>query len=128
MPTYYPTPTRSGPQYLKYTKHRKAWKDITLISTFEDRGVDTNSSADDMPQRYTFEYDGLLEAEVATLDSWWDTYRLTGTFDLEEPRDEPWTGTVGNTVTGVKFEDYEDGDHDKVWINRRIAHLVKYPS
>lgn len=127
MPTY-PTPTQGGPQYLKYTKHRKDWKEITVISVFEDRGVDTNSSADNMPQRWSFEYDGLTEDEVGTLDDWWDTHRLTGSFDLQEPRNEPWSGTVGSTITGVKFEDYEDGTHDKVWINKRIVHLVKYPS
>lgn len=132
----YPTPKQglagsagqSGPPYLKYIKHRKDWKELTLISVFEDKGVDTNESAADMPQRWTLEYDGLSEAQVAILDSFWDQHRLSVDFTFVEPRDAPWTEIEGDTVTGVNFEDYEDGDHTKVWINRRVAHLIKYPS
>lgn len=126
MPTY-PAPAQGGPPYLKYIKHRKNWKEITVTSTFEDKGVDTNESADDMPQRWTLEYDGLTETQVATLDSWNDTYKRSGSFDFQEPRNEPWT-TTGSTITGVRIEDYEDGNHTKVWINKRIVHLIKYPS
>lgn len=126
MPTY-PTPAQGGPPYLKYIKHRKKWDEITLISTFEDKGVDTNTSADDTVQRWTLEYDGLTESQIATIDSWWDTYKRSTSFDFQEPRNAPWT-TTGTTFTGVKFESYEDGDHTKVWINKRIVHLIKYPS
>lgn len=123
----YPTPQQSGPQYLKYIRHRKDWREVTLISTYEDKAVDSNQSADDIPQRWTLEYDGLEQDDVKTLDDFWDAHRLVVTFTFIEPRDEPWTQNEGNTVTGVKFEFYEDGDHTKIWINRRIAHLIKYP-
>lgn len=131
----YPTPKQGlggsagqfGPPYMKYIKHRKDWAEITLISTYEDKGVDTNTSADDMPQRWTLEYDGLDETQVHVLDDFWDQHKLTTDFTFVEPRDQPWTGVEGSTVTNVRFESYEDRDHDKVWINRRIAHLIKYP-
>lgn len=131
----YPTPKQAlagsggqfGPPYLKYIKHRKNWRELTLISEFEDKGVDTNTSADDMPQRWTLEYDGLEESQVKILDDFWDAHRLTIDFTFVEPRDEPWTYIEGDTITNVRFEEYEDGDHDKVWINRRIVHLIKYP-
>jgi hypothetical protein len=129
----YPTPLHSqsyntGPIYMKYTKYAKDWKEITLISTFEDKGVDTNESAANMPQKWTIEYDGLEEDDVQILDDFWNNHRLSIPFTFIEPRDRPWTGAEGLTVTGVKFEDYEDRDHDKVWIQRRVVHLIKYPS
>lgn len=129
----YPTPLHSasydtGPLYMKYVKHAKEWGEITLISTYEDKGVDTNESADDAPQRWTIEYDGLSEADVQILDDFWDVHRLSTTFTFIEPRDRPSTGAEGLTVTGVNFEAYEDRDHDKVWIQRRIVRLIKYPS
>lgn len=116
-----------GPPYLKYIRHRKNWADITLISKYEDQGVDTNTSADDLPQRWSLEYDGLEEEEVQILDNFWDQHRLTVDFTFVEPRDEPWTQIEGDIVTNVRFESYEDRDHDKVWINRRVVHLIKYP-
>lgn len=129
----YPTPLHSptydtGPVYIKYTKHAKDWNEITIISTYEDKGIDTNESADDAPQRWTLEYDGLSEEDVQILDSFWDAHRLHVTFIFIEPRDRPWSGAEGSTVTGVRFESYEDRDHDKVWVQRRVAHLIKYPS
>lgn len=131
----YPTPKQGlsgsagqfGPPYMKYIKHRKNWSEITLISVYEDKGVDTNTSADDMPQRWTLEYDGLDESQVAILDDFWDQHKLTVDFTFVEPRDAPWSGIEGDTITNVRFESYEDGDHDKVRINRRIVHLIKYP-
>lgn len=131
----YPTPKQVlvgsggqvGPPYLKYIRHRKNWADITLISKYEDQGVDTNTSADDLPQRWSLEYDGLEEEEVQILDNFWDQHKLTVDFTFVEPRDEPWTQIEGDIITNVRFESYEDRDHDKVWINRRVVHLIKYP-
>jgi hypothetical protein len=125
----YPTPSQSGPQYATYTKHAKRWQDATLISEYEDKGVDTNTSAADVPQRWTFTYEFATETEAKVLDDFWDTHKLNVTFTLIEPRNIPWTGTAGSTVTGVKFEDYEDGGHaENITIQKRVAHLIKYPS
>lgn len=123
----YPTPSQGGPPYLKYLKERADYSAITIESTFEDGGKDFNTSADAPPQFWVFEYDGLTDTQADVLDDFWDTYGLSGTFDLIEPRNEPWTG-VGSTITGVRFDSYEK-DHRKVKnIQKRTVRLVKYPS
>lgn len=131
----YPTPLQAvagsggqvGPQYLKYTKHPKAWEDITLISKYEDQGRDFNTSAADTAQRWTLIYDGLSDDDAQILDTFWDAHQLHVSFTFVEPRDKPWTYQEGNTETGVRFESYT-GDHDKVkTIQRRTVVLVKYP-
>lgn len=123
----YPTPSQGGPQYLKFTKERLDYSEITIQAKYEDGGRDFNTSASAPPQRYVFEYDGLLDTEASTLDTFWDIYKLSDTFTLIEPRNHPWTG-AGSTVTGVRFESYE-ADHDKVkTINKRTVRLVKYPT
>lgn len=129
----YPTPLHSptydtGPFYIKYTKHAKDWAAITLVSKYEDGSVETNESADDAAQKWTIEYDGLSEEDVQILDDFWDAHRLSVTFTFIEPRNRPWTDQEGSTFTGVRFESYEDRDHDKVWIQRRVVHLIKYPA
>lgn len=121
----YPTPTQDGPQYLKYLKRKKDYKEITVKSVFEDGGVDTLEHAADAAQRYEFTYDGLDDQEADVLDAFWDAHRLSQVFTLIEPRDEPWTGE-GNTVE-VQFESFE-GDHDKVWVQSRKVVLVHYPT
>ena len=130
----YPTPKQSpagsagmfGPPYLKYLKRAKDWGAITLVSTYEDQGRDFNTSADDAPQFWEFEYGGLDDTEAKVLDDFWDAHKLHVGFTFVEPRDVPWTDIEGDTYTDVHFESYEK-DHDKVWIQSRRVVLVKYP-
>ena len=129
----YPTPLHSvsydtGPQYLKYLKVRKDWGSLTLISKFEDGGIDTNTSAANCLQEYRLSYDGLTDEDANILDVFWDTHGLHTTFTFIEPRDHPWTFQEGATVTGCRFISYEK-DHDKVkGIQRREVVIGKYPS
>lgn len=128
----YPTPLHSvsydsGPQYLRYLKRRKDWVEATLTSKYEDLGRDFNTSADDVPQYWELDYDGLDERDAAILDDFWDAHQIHLTFTFIEPRDEPWTGSEGDTVTGVRFDSYE-ANHDKVWIQSRKVVLVHYPT
>jgi len=132
----YPTPLHSasydtGPIYLKYLKVRKDWAAITLISTFEDGGIDTNTSADNVLQEYLLEYDGLSDEDANILDQFWDAHGLNVTFDFYEPRDHPWTFQEGNLVTGCRFISF-DRDHGNVngvkFIQKRTVRIGKYPS
>lgn len=132
----YPTPLHSatyneGPFYVKYLKVRKDYKEITLISEFEDQGRDFNASADDAPQRWEITYDGLSDEDANILDQFYDAHQLSTTFTFIEPRDHPWTGVEGGTFTGVRFESYEK-DHGDVngvkYIQKRQVVLVKYPT
>ena len=128
----YPTPQHSssydtGPVYLKYLKLRKDYESITLISKFEDGGIDTNTSADNVLQEYLLEYNGLTDEDANILDQFWDAHGLNVTFTFIEPRDHPWTFVEGNTVTGCRFISYEK-DHDKVKnIQKRTVRIGKYP-
>lgn len=132
----YPTPLHSqsydtGPVYLKFLKVRKDWSRLTLISTFEDGGIDTNSSADSCLQEYILDYDGLADEDANILDIFWDTHKLNLTFTFIEPRDHPWTFQEGATVTGCRFISY-DKDHADVNgvkdIQKRRVVIGKYPT
>jgi hypothetical protein len=127
-------PTRNttggtGVRFTKYIKHNKQWEEITLISTFEDKSVDTNRSAPDLPQRWTFIYEDKSELSMSVLDDFWNDHKLDVAFDLQEPRDFPSvSGEPGNFVTGVYFEGYEPNDHTKLKRQRRVVRLIKYPA
>lgn len=123
----YPTPSQDGPQYLKYLKRIKDFKEITVQSQFEDGGVDVLERALDAPQRWEFTYDGLSESEAEVLDNFWLNHRLSQHFSLIEPRDFPWTHVEGDTFEDVQFESYTK-DHSKVDVQSRDVVLVKYPA
>jgi hypothetical protein len=132
----YPTPGHSatyneGPFYVKYLKVRKDYKEITVFSKFEDGGVDTVEHADDAPQRWELEYNGLSDEDANILDQFYDAHRLSQTFTFIEPRDHPWTFQEGSTFTGCQFESYEK-DHADVngvkYIQQRKVVIVKYPA
>lgn len=129
----YPTPLQSvsydtGPLYLKYLKVRKDWAAITLISTYEDKGIDTNESADNVLQEWILEYDGLSDQDAKILDDFWNAHRLSVDFTFIEPRDDPWTGVEGGTFTGCRFIAYEK-DHSLVLTGqKRSVRIGKYPS
>jgi hypothetical protein len=132
----YPTPLHSsaydtGPIYLKYVKHRKDWTKATVIAPFEDGGIDTNTSAANTLQEYELIYDGLSDEDANILDTFWDAHGVNVTFTFIEPRDHPWTGSEGATVTGCRFISYEKNHADVNGVlliqNRRVV-IGKYPS
>src|SRR5690349_5071876 len=129
----YPTPLHSqsydtGPVYMKYLQRAKDWASVTVVSVFEDQGRDFNEPADDVPQIWEITYDGLTDEDANILDQFWNAHRLAVTFTFIEPRDHPWTGGEGNTVTGCNFVSYER-DHDKVkGIQKRRVVIAKYPA
>lgn len=128
----YPTPLHSqtydtGPIYLKYLRHPKDWKSVTVFSEFEDGGVDSLEHADDAPIRWEIEYNGLEDEDANILDEFFEAHRFSIAFTFIEPRDHPWTQIEGNTYTDVYFEDYQR-DHDKVWIQSRRVKLVRRPA
>ena len=99
MANEFPTPAFGGAKYLKYRQVAKDYREITDFAKFEDGGVDTNEHASDAPQRYEFVYDGLTAAQANVFVAHFNTNRLSATFTLAEPRDDPWTGTTGSSVT-----------------------------
>lgn len=114
----YPTPASGGPRYLNYFKPIKDYRPITDESVFEDQSRDTNEHASNVPQLYELFYDGLTETEAKTLDDHHIANRFSTSFSFQEPRNEPWTGTTGSTVT-VRYKEYERPKHEKVWSQSR---------
>lgn len=125
MPNEFPTPAFGGARYMKYRKLAKDYSEITDFAHFDDGGLDTNQHASDTAQRYEFTYNGLTETQAKVFDDHFTINKLSGTFTLQEPRNEPWTGTTGSSVT-VRYESYER-DHEKVWSQSRRIVLIKTP-
>lgn len=130
MANEFPTPAFGGPPYLKYIKHPLDYEETTIFNDYEDGGRDTNESADTPPQRWTFIYGGLTQTQAKVILDHYNTNRLSAKFTLQEPRNDPWTGTTGTTHTNlVQYEKpVEQADHNKVWSQALTVHLVKYPS
>lgn len=126
----YPTPDIAGPPYLKYIKHPKDYREITVFSEFEDGSVDSNQYAADAPQRWTLIYGGLTQTQAKTILDHYNTHKLSTKFTFKEPRDDPWTGTTGTTYTDlVQYEvPIEQPEHNKVWSQALTVKLVKYPA
>lgn len=112
---------------VKYLKRPKDWAAITVFSEFEDGGRDALITAATTPQYYELEYDGLTDTDAAVLDAFWDAHGKHVGFTFVEPRDHPWTGKEGSTISGCKFESFER-DHDKVkGTQKRSIVIVKLP-
>lgn len=129
----YPTPLHSqtydtGPLILKYLKRPKDWAAVTVFSVFEDGARDALQHANNAPQYYELEYNGLTDDDANILDEFFEAHRLSVLFTFIEPRDHPWTGIEGNTVTGCVFISYER-DHNKVrdTQQRRVV-IAKFPA
>lgn len=105
MANEYPTPFYSGPFIAKYIKHPKDFKEISVFSEFEDKGVDVTEHAADAPQRWTLFYKGLSQTQRNVILTHYNTNKLSAKFTFKEPRDDPWTGTTGSTFTNlVQYE------------------------
>lgn len=129
----FPTPGHSstydiGPFILKYLKRPKDWASVTVSSEFEDGGRDFLVRAPTPPQFYELTYDGLTDEDANILDEFWDAHGQHVKFTFIEPRNHPWTGVEGLTVTGCNIVSYER-DHNKVknTQSRKIV-IAKYPS
>lgn len=129
MANEFPSPAMGGPLYAKYLKHPKDYREITVSAKFEDGGMDFNESASDAPQRWTFIYKGLTQTQAKVILDHYNTNRLSALFTLQEPRNDPWTGTTGTTYTNlVQYEEPVDQpEHDKVWNQSLTVKLIKRP-
>lgn len=72
-------------------------------------------------RRFEVEWDGLSEADAQTMDAHWDSTSGGLKFTIIHPH-------TAETITGVRYEDYNRADHQKVWAQKRTAKLVKYTS
>lgn len=132
----FPTPLHStsydsGPVYLKFLRHPKAWEEVTETSEFEDGGRDFLERAADAPQRWTLIYNGLTDEDANILDVFYAAHRRSRAFTFIEPRDHPWTYSEGDTYTGCYFEDFKKDHADQngvKLIQSREITIAKYPA
>lgn len=134
MANEYPTVAFSGPKPAKYIKHPKDYREITDFAEYVDKGVDTNESATDAPQRWTFIYRGLTQPQAKVIIDHYNTNRLSAKFTLAEPRNDfswtPSTGTVGTTYTNlVQYEEpIQIPEHQNAWNISLTVKLIMRPS
>lgn len=131
MANEYPTPAFGGPLPNNYFKHPLDFSEITVFSTYEDKGVDTNESADTAPQRWTLRYDGITKASAQTILSHYNTNRLSERFTFQEPRHDNWPVTTGVGTTYTNTVQYESpvemAEHEHADIISLVVRLVLYP-
>jgi len=72
-------------------------------------------------RRFEVEWDGLSETDAQDMDAHYDSTSGGLKFTVTHPH-------TGETITGIRYEDYNRADHQKVWAQKRTARLVKYTS
>lgn len=109
----YPTPSNSGPAINKQINPPPEYK--TIRHRFEDGGADVNVQPCG-PRRWILEYDGLSVSDAGILDDHFETAKgKTNDFSFFDAR-------AGETITGVRYEQYEVNRHVKYWsLSRRIT-------
>ena len=117
----YPTRSLGGPIPTRQQMTGKSWP-VILGPLFTDGGRDS-FLASTTPSEiiWEFVYEDLGEWEVNILDTHNDeAYDTHLPFDFVDP-------DTGILWTGVKYLEYQRGTREKVWLNKRVARLVKRP-
>lgn len=115
--TAYPTPSNSGPTINKMVAFPPEFK-VTL-HRFEDGGADANVVPCG-PKRWDLEYEGLSTTDAAILDDHFETAKgRANNFSFFDSR-------AGRTYSGVRYERFDVGKHQKYWsLTRRITLVVE---
>lgn len=99
----------------------KNWDDITETAVFEDKGVDFNELADDVPQRWEYRYLNVPKGQKTLFDLFNDRARRAKAFYFKDPEDLVWSN--------VHVETYDRGhDEHKRWRHAVGFGLVGYDS
>jgi hypothetical protein len=110
-----------GPQYLKFHQYQPSYADVIDEHVYEDGGVSYVLANDTAPIVFLFEYDGLLEAEAATLDNHRsDAFGPAFPFELTNPR-------TGQVFQGVRYLEWDEDHRLYQTINSRVVRLVWRP-
>src|ERR1043165_4649685 len=83
LPPLRNSPAGSGLRINKYLKHVKRLDEITLVSTFEDKGADFNRSAPDCPQRWTLQYTNKTEEQKQVIIDFYLAHGIDLSFDFQ---------------------------------------------
>jgi hypothetical protein len=120
MPSQYPTYDIGGPKQLRCQIIDKTYP-VVEGPKFQDGGQDTFLPNQTPTITWELAYEGLLQSEVATLDSHNDSaFNAHLSFNFRDPE----TGTL---YAGVKYAQYQRGTRTKTWLNARVVRLIKRP-
>lgn len=110
-----------GPPYLKYHRFQPSYEDVTDQHIYEDGGDSFVLRNDTAPTVFLFEYDGLLDDDVAILDNHRaDAFGSAFGFELTDPHTE-------EVFQNVHYLDWSE-DHLLIeTVNKRIVRLIKRP-
>lgn len=119
-PDAFPTPAEGGPQFLKFHQYQPSYDDVMDEHIYEDGGASYVLFNDTAPIIFLFEYDGLEEDLVSTVDAHRaDAFGKAFGFEFTNPRTD-------EEFTDVHYLDWDE-DHRKTWNNRRTVRLIWRP-
>lgn len=118
-PAVFPFPAAGGPQHSYFAEIEPDWGEHS--QRFGDGQQQTNTIQTARVRRFEVEWEGLTEAQAATLDDYYETTRGWLKFNLTHPQ-------TAESITGVRFESYTRSPHKRVWSQSRSAKLVRYTS
>lgn len=117
-PSQFPIPAVSSIPYNFFIEDAPEFRYFN--QKFPDLHEDFNLNAG-IIRRWRFEYQGLSEADAATLDAHYESAKSSAFgFGFTNPR-------TAEVLSSVRYDKYTVGDHEKKWAGNRSIVLIKYP-
>jgi hypothetical protein len=117
-PTALPQPPTAGaPRPVRFQEMSAAWGNHG--QTFGDMSSAHNTIQTARVRRFEIEWDGLSEAEAATLDAHYDSTSGGLAFSITNPH-------TAETVTGCRYLSYTQSPLVRKWSQRRSAVVIKF--
>lgn len=118
-PSPFPVPALGGPIPDVFYEIEGEWGEFS--QKFADGVVDANTIQTAPVRRFVAEYTGLWPAECDILDEHYKSTRGGLKFTVQNPN-------TLETLTGVRYDEYQGPSHVKVWSKNRTVRFVKYTS
>lgn len=113
----YPVPDEGGPLYANFDEKGPEWGNFG--QQFPDLNPAFNTLQSARIRSFTFEYDGLLEADADIIEDHFESTRGGLSFELTHPR-------TAEVLTGVRYAEQPQTDHRKSWARTFTVRLFKY--
>lgn len=116
-PAVLPLAAAGGPQQSYFQEIEPDWGNFQQM--FGDGKQVANTIQTARVRRWLVRWEGLSVTDAATLDAHWESTSGGLSFSMTDPH-------TSESITHVRYEDYQRPDHEKQWAQTRIAKLVKY--
>lgn len=118
MPSF-PNSASTGLFYKHYDERPRDWESVTDMYEYEDGGRDFNERTTSPAREWEIDYGPLRKSQSDQFDTFWETYRLSGTFDFVDK--------YGVTWNGVRIKSYSRSHPEhRSWRKTVSFVLVKY--